>query len=564
MSSLYVIRGKDQGRRFELADDVSTIGRDASSQIRLRDTEVSRKHAQIKRLGGQFFLVDLNSSNGTFVNNQKAAEVELRTGDRIQVGRSWLLFTSTVLTQPEADGSVEFVAQAEVDSQSQIVSSIKAQHALAVVPDGSDGAESQHIGSPTVLEVMYRTALAVSHTLDIDELLNRILELIFESVPADRGCIMLSEPDSDRLVTKAVRSRLKGKSNKLEISRTIIDFVLKRHEGVLTSNAGQDDRWESGNSILTQGIREAICVPMRGRYGSVGVIYVDTYVPPLDVLADVQRNRLVAEHLQLLVAIGHQAALAVEDTYFYSSMLQSERLAAVGQTVALLSHHIKNILQGIRGGSFLIEEGLKHNDAEALRKGWSIVDKNQERISNLVLDMLTFTKERKPDLAWHDLQKVVNDVIELMRKRAEDSRVELRIEAQSDSLFVLFDEAGIHRSVLNLIVNAIEACKQNEGGTVQISVRLNPEKTSALISVRDNGVGIPESELDNIFKLFESSKGNRGTGLGLPATQKIVREHGGEITVTSIIGKGSEFTIVLPYQQRDLNTGMHDQTIELP
>ena len=82
-----------------------------------------------------------------------------------------------------------------------------------------------------------------------------------------------------------------------------------------------------------------------------------------------------------MVAIGHQAALAVEDTSYYSAMVQAERLAAIGQTIATLSHHIKNILQGIRGGSYLIEEGLKDSDNDVVRKGWRIVEKNQEQIS---------------------------------------------------------------------------------------------------------------------------------------------------------------------------------------
>src|SRR5438876_4155717 len=129
------------------------------------------------------------------------------------------------------------------------------------------------------------------------------------------------------------------------------------------------------------GVREAICVPMQGRYGLVGVIYIDTSIPPHRVMQQGSAARKFnEEHLKLMVAIGHQAALAVEDTAYYSAMLQSERLAAVGQTIATLSHHIKNILQGIRGGSYLIELGLKEHDENVLKKGWDIVDKNQNRI----------------------------------------------------------------------------------------------------------------------------------------------------------------------------------------
>ena len=87
--------------------------------------------------------------------------------------------------------------------------------------------------------------------------------------------------------------------------------------------------------------------------------------------------------------------------------MQAERLAAVGQTIATLSHHVKNILQGIRGGSYLIDEGLKAGETELIRKGWRIVEKNQERISNLVMDMLTFSKERTPELVPAELNQVV-------------------------------------------------------------------------------------------------------------------------------------------------------------
>ena len=126
-----------------------------------------------------------------------------------------------------------------------------------------------------------------------------------------------------------------------------------------------------------------------------------------------------------MIAIGHQAALAVEDTRYYSAMVQAERLAAIGQTIATLSHHIKNILQGIRGGSYLIEMGLTEHDESIVGKGWKIVEKNQNKISALVMDMLTFSKEREPDLTTANINAVVGDVVELMQARAEEEQVEL-------------------------------------------------------------------------------------------------------------------------------------------
>jgi signal transduction histidine kinase len=294
------------------------------------------------------------------------------------------------------------------------------------------------------------------------------------------------------------------------------------------------------------GVREAICVPMQGRYGIVGVIYIDTYTPPGKTLLKRHANKFSEDHLKLMVAIGHQAALAVEDTSYYSAMVQAERLAAMGQTIATLSHHVKNILQGIRGGSYLIDEGLKASDFKVVRKGWNIVDKNQEKISNLVMDMLTFSKERKPDMIPALLNDTVGDVVELMQTRAKDAGVVLVYQPQADIPELMLDPDALHRAILNVVTNAIDACEKGEQGQVTVSTRHLADKHLLQIIVADNGEGISPDDIKKIFNVFESRKGARGTGLGLPVSQKILREHGGEIRVESQPHVGSQFYLELP------------------
>jgi signal transduction histidine kinase len=394
---------------------------------------------------------------------------------------------------------------------------------------------------------MYRTALAVSHTLDIDQLLQRIMELIFEWVEADRGCIMLVDQESDELLPKVSRHRRRQgrEREKLEISRTILDYVMEHREGVLTSDAREDQRWDPAASIVKMGVREAICVPMQGRYGVVGIIYIDTYTPPGRFVQN-SANKFSEEHLKLMVAIAHQAALAVEDTSYYSAMVQAERLAAIGQTIATLSHHIKNILQGIRGGSYLIDEGLKNQDSEVVRKGWTIVEKNQDKISNLVMDMLTFSKEREPDMIPANLNELVSDVAELMQARATESGVQLEVKLADDIPELMFDPELMHRAVLNVVTNAIDACEKHEKGCVTVLTEHADESRVLRVRVCDNGEGISPQDMKKVFSVFESRKGSRGTGLGLSVSQKILREHGGDIHVESELGSGSTFMLQLP------------------
>jgi signal transduction histidine kinase/pSer/pThr/pTyr-binding forkhead associated (FHA) protein len=556
VATLFVLRGNDHGAIFELSGPICTVGRDASNSIQLHDQEVSRNHAQLHCDDQRFILKDLGSSNGTYVNSKRVETHELASGDQVQMGKTLLLFTGPTEDSGQDLSDRVHIVTPERSDNSRIVESMGQDVSSQILGMGTTASETSWLArARSNLQIMYRTALAVSHTLDIDQLLTRILQLIFEWVEADRGCIMLIDRDTGGLVPKAHLSR-KGRPSKDEItiSQTILDYVLARNEGVLTSNAQQDDRWNPAASIMQQGVREAICVPMQGRYDVVGVIYIDTSTTPQQMIQlGKPANRFTSEHLKLMIAIAHQAALAVEDTRYYSAMVQSERLAAIGQTIATLSHHIKNILQGIRGGSYLIKDGLAKHDESQVQKGWQFVEKNQERISNLVMDMLTFSKEREPEMIPADLNTVVAEVVELVQARAAEAGVQIAWNPDPNVPRATFDPEGIHRAVLNVATNAIDACLELPEGDaaprprrVKIFTEFDPSTSRLRIVVEDNGVGIPPDELDKIFGLFVSKKRSRGTGLGLAVSQKIVKEHGGQINVESDVGRGSRFALEIP------------------
>lgn len=551
MASLFVIRGNDQGTRFELVEPVIRLGRDPSAHVQLHDSEVSRHHAELRRdEKGDYVVSDLNSSNGTYVNGRRIRRHLLRSGEHVQVGGTLLLYTGAL--DADADRLCDIVRIAEAPAEqeaSRIVRSVTQKEGSALLDFSADKPENAWLARARGnLQVMYRTALAVSHTLDIDQLLQRIMELIFEWVEADRGCIMLLDPKTKQFIPRVRRARHRpGAEEAITISRTILDYVVERGEGVLTSDAKQDQRWEPGASIVQAGVREAICVPMQGRYDMVGVIYIDTSTPPEEVLLKGPKNKFTGDHLKLMVAIGHQAALAVEDTRYYSAMVQAERLAAIGQTVAVLSHHIKNILQGIRGGSYLIEMGLNQHDESIVRKGWAIVEKNQNRISSLVLDMLTFSKEREPELAPGQLNRTVADVIELMQARAAEANIDLEFMPDETMPESVFDSEGIHRAVLNIVSNAIDAASEGgRTGRVCVGTEYRADQRLARIIVEDDGPGIAPEHREQLFNPFFSTKGVRGTGLGLAVSRKIVTEHGGRIEVSDRAGGGCRFVIELP------------------
>ncbi|MCA9262096.1 MAG: GAF domain-containing protein, partial [Planctomycetales bacterium] len=461
----------------------------------------------------------------------------LRTGDRVRLGATVLLYTGS----PRVAAASDPIAIADSGEDERVVSAVRREDATSLL-----GGERVR---PDRLQLVYRAAAETRRTLDLDDLLSRILALLFEGVPADRGCIMLFD-EAARELRPVVRRDRRGEteSERLAISRTILDYVLDRDEGVLTSNARNDDRWGEAASIVRFGVREAICAPMRGRYGLVGAIYVDTTTDPHLAVVRGDAATLSNEDLHLVVAVAHQAALAVEDTRHYSAMVQAERLAAAGQTIAVLSHHIKNILQGVRGASFLIEEGLKKHDEETVRRGWQLVERNQNRIYDLVMDMLAFGKEREPECEEENLNSVVGEVIELTESVAREAGVSLAFSPNPEIPSAMFDREGLHRAVLNVVGNAVDACREG-GGSVEVSIGFNDEAGALYVEVTDTGEGIPAADLAKLFTPFYSSKGSRGTGLGLSVSKKIMNEHGGDVVVESTVGEGSRFRLELPWRR---------------
>jgi two-component system, NtrC family, sensor kinase len=548
-ATLLVIQGADQGARFEIGEADCSLGRGAQNAIRIHDTEVSRAHALLQFTNGAYCISDLNSSNGTYVNGEPVRTRALADGDEVQLGRTVLLFSRPRTVDRTAAERIDLRSEPDAGDQSRIVGEAgerEGKQLVTLVAEQSARNRSQALAN---LQVLYHIAEEVVRPGNsIEQLLTRILEMTIDATGADRGCMLLRDPQTDELRPVAFRHR-RGERDKerMPVSRSIVDYVLKNRQGVHTSDARSDARFAPGQSILQAGIREAICVPMQGRYDLQGVIYIDITTPPeRAVLEGRPNNRFNEELLRLAVAIGGQSAMAVEDDRYQQALVKSERLAAVGQTIAILSHHIKNILQGVRGGSYLIDMGLKDHNEEIVRKGWGIVEKNQGRIYNLVMDMLTFSKERQPALQRGDLNATVADVYELMQPRAAEMNVECIWQPGEQVPPMLFDSEGIHRAVLNIVSNAFDAVEETERGVVRLETQFDPRTGMVSVIVTDNGKGIEPEMVTQIFNLFESTKGARGTGIGLAVSQKIIREHGGDIHVESTPGAGSRFVLEWP------------------
>ena len=230
-------------------------------------------------------------------------------------------------------------------------------------------------------------------------------------------------------------------------------------------------------------------------------------------------------------------------------LVEAERLAAVGQTVAGLAHAIKNITAGLTGGMYVLEKGIDLDNRSYLSQGWQMIKGNVQKIKGMAVDLLNYAKEREPEYQLCDPNGPAREVYDLMLSRATEVGVALKIDPAQSLPDAWFDREGIHRVLLNLVSNAIDACTDIScaSKTCEVSLRtLKPQGWAVEYQVIDNGCGMDEETRKKVFQIFFSTKGSRGTGLGLMIARKIVDEHGGVIDLSSEKGSGTVFRVRLP------------------
>ncbi|MBW2618999.1 MAG: response regulator [Deltaproteobacteria bacterium] len=232
-----------------------------------------------------------------------------------------------------------------------------------------------------------------------------------------------------------------------------------------------------------------------------------------------------------------------------AKLLEAERLAAIGQTVASVAHSVKNVLAGLRGGVFMVKEGLKQDDPTIRDQGVNMLERNMRQIKSFVTDLLTISKPREPEMSPLEPYALAAEAVEVMSLEAEAKVVELVLGDRKGEVSVNGERRLLLDAMVNLVSNAIDAAAEVVSGRVEAGVRANGEEV--FFEVKDNGPGLSEEARAHIFQGFYSSKGGAGTGLGLMVANKTAREHGGRVEFESQPGKGATFRLVLPLHQED-------------
>ncbi len=541
---------------YELTDSV-TVGRHPSNSIVVGLDSISRFHARIDKRGSFYILQDLNSSNGTQVNGERVTQMTLHHRDQITFGNVEFEFRNESPSQSPTAGDsitgggmsiVEFTDDDE-DSGSASSKAVLEQEEISKLNDkssffdyvpGKKDSDQELARLYKRLGTLYKLSELLRESDEENEqtICERVLDLVFRIIGPDRGVIMTRfSQETTELDLAAVRyADTPITSQPVTISRAIMQEVMTRKVAVLTQDAQADDRFVQSESIIMNRIRSAICVPMVQGDHVMGIFHIEM---------SAEGKSFGREDLEFVTVVANELSAFIENQRMRREAAHRARLAAVGETVAGISHNVKNILLLMKGGRDLLDRAIDREDVESATESWGVVSRGIDKIARLVQDMLEYSTNKQPHLEQIDVTDLICRTAEEVEDELINKGVTLELDLEEDLAPRHVDETGLQRTLMNLIVNALEAISHGDG-SVTLSTELLEDDT-LMIRVQDNGSGIEPDKLEKVFLPFFTTKGSSGTGLGLPMCKKVIEDMGGSMKVDSEVNAGTTFTMIIPH-----------------
>lgn len=525
----------------------TSIGRDVSNTIQILQGSVSPRHATITLVDDRYVLTDLDSRNGTYLNEEKIQTAALKHHDKISFGDRTFLFL--MKADPLSDGwlSALFAGAGGVDmaedsvEPSELLAQTAASAAMGIFPPDMADVQAEAEGAALAhqrLSLLYQLSEKLRSAQAAEEILDKGLELILKAIPAaERGVIMLGGHDDGTLKVSAVKNRdHQDASRSIPISRTILDWVLTERMVLVSQNLTEDARFQDSESIRVHNLNAILVVPLMKGEKVLGMLYVDG------------RNILEAftqPDVAFAAAVANELALCMENMHLQKELIQNERMAAIGLMMTNLAHNIKNLLTLNQNALDLLGLQLRDLEDQRIQKSWRYITQSFTRINNLAVNMLAYAREH--EMTPHPA--LINQLIVSHREAFEQSLankgIVLEMRLSPDNPRWMMDTSQFQRAFINLVVNAIDAVKDRPDGKIIVATRVTDQRQLE-VSVIDNGCGISPENQARIFELFFSTKGTGGSGLGLSMVKKFVDKMGGTITVTSAVDEGSTFTMTFP------------------
>ncbi|HKC11170.1 MAG TPA: adenylate/guanylate cyclase domain-containing protein [Vicinamibacteria bacterium] len=323
-----VYQDGDTPQAYTFTTGEVVIGRSPDCQIVLKDFGISRTHARITVDEDGVRIADLKSKNGTQVNGVPVVEAPIKDGDRILLGKFLLTLSKTLEGKVILDEAKPLSEEAGtiIRSVGELSRLLSTSDTAGSIPTPADprkappAVDLQEIEkSNRILKVLTKVAETLIAVRPVEEVLQQVMDIVFDHIPSDRGFLMLQEEPDNKLVPMVIKHRTPGAGSdtgKITISKTIADRVLKDRVSILTSDAMVDPRFGAGDSIRFHGIRSAMCAPLWNKDQVIGIIHVDS--PMLT-------NCFTLNDLDLLTALANYAAVAVERARLNQKIVAEEK-----------------------------------------------------------------------------------------------------------------------------------------------------------------------------------------------------------------------------------------------
>lgn len=386
------------------------------------------------------------------------------------------------------------------------------------------------------LSALAKISEMLNASYDVEDVLRRVIDLVIETMGAERGFVMLARGGESPQIAVA-RGLQAGNPAEEDswYSHTVVQQVLTKGEPVLSVDAVRDSRFEGSQSLRLLHTRSILCVPMRTRQRNLGVIYIDSLTTA---------GIFTPSDKDVLKIIADLSAAALERAQYFSHLIQSEKMAALGTLVAGVAHELNNPLSCITGFAELLYRRTADEESKEMAQ---MIHSEAGRCGTLIRELLNLSRREALTLNTLSLNVLIQKTTPLVQPDFNKDGVALVVDMQDGLPAVWGNNDQLTQVLLNLLANARIAVKGRKDAKVIVKGFNHDDRV--MIQVIDNGPGIPAEHLRKIFDPFFTTRpAGEGTGLGLSIVQRIVNEHRGTIEVHNNASGGVSFTVALPAQ----------------
>jgi two-component system, NtrC family, sensor kinase len=386
------------------------------------------------------------------------------------------------------------------------------------------------------LVAMQQLSNIVSTAMDAEVIVGTLFELTGQVIPGLDANIFLFDADGKNLVPLSSKSSvILNQEAQSQLEAGIVDWVLSEKKTVIIPDLS--------NMLADGTVKNFVIVPLILRSDSIGVYFIHT---------DKAQQEFSNQDIQLLTVLANQAAAGVENWRAHeqlikvneelktsqAQMVQAAKLAAIGELAASIAHEIKNPLQVLMLQIDMYKRG------KPLPNWFDMFSKEVRRLFEITRRLMNFSRNISEDFPMEpaSVNRAIEDVVAIVQHEFRNHKIEIEMNLNMELPAIMGSANYLQQVFLNLLINARDAMP--DGGKINIvSTR---SESNLLVKVSDTGMGIGKENIEKIFKPFFSTKGEKGTGLGLSICNKIISQHDGKMSVESVVGAGTTFTISLP------------------